>query len=197
MVWLWASGAAIVRCRSDPSSAEAAQGSPRLGFPSAARACTRPGPAVHGVALWPLKAENHGHLMAIYFMHYNFVRLLQTLRVMPAIAAGVSKTLWSLTDMVLVMEEWEPHQNWPKRLRDYIAHIGRKSEKQPPSQAQTGQKNAPQRSPPPHRRILFFCCSTPSSIFSRFGLGLIFGRFPRQYWSYGYLYLCISGTRQE
>ena len=30
------------------------------------------------------KAENHAHMMAIYFMHYNFVRIHQTLRVTPA-----------------------------------------------------------------------------------------------------------------
>lgn len=35
------------------------------------------------------KAENHAHMMAIYFMHYNFVRIHQTLKVTPAMAAGV------------------------------------------------------------------------------------------------------------
>src|SRR6185437_5173759 len=39
------------------------------------------------------KVENHVHALAIYFMHYNFVRIHQTLRVTPAMAAGVSKTL--------------------------------------------------------------------------------------------------------
>src|SRR3954453_9799979 len=36
------------------------------------------------------KAENHAHGMSIYFMHYNFVRIHQTLRVTPAMAAGVT-----------------------------------------------------------------------------------------------------------
>jgi hypothetical protein len=40
-------------------------------------------------------------------MHYNFVRIHQSLRVTPAMAAGVSKTLWSLTEMVRVIEDWE------------------------------------------------------------------------------------------
>ncbi len=53
------------------------------------------------------KAENHAHSVAIHFMHYNFVRIHQTLRVTPAMAAGATKTLWSLTDMVRVIEEWE------------------------------------------------------------------------------------------
>jgi hypothetical protein len=40
-------------------------------------------------------------------MHYNYVRIHQTLRVTPAMAAGVSKTLSSMDDVVRVVEEWE------------------------------------------------------------------------------------------
>ena len=53
------------------------------------------------------KAENHAHMMAIYFMHYNFVRIHQTLKVTPAMAAGVTSKLWEMTDMVKVLEDWE------------------------------------------------------------------------------------------
>jgi hypothetical protein len=53
------------------------------------------------------KAANHAHSVAIHFMHYNFVRIHQSLRITPAMAAGVTKTLWSLTDMVRVIEDWE------------------------------------------------------------------------------------------
>ena len=53
------------------------------------------------------KGESHVHSLAIYFMHYNFVRIHQTLRCTPAMAAGVSNTLWELADMVKVLEEWE------------------------------------------------------------------------------------------
>lgn len=53
------------------------------------------------------KAESHTHSVAIHFMHYNFVRIHQSLRVTPAMAAGVTQTLWSLTDMVRVIEDWE------------------------------------------------------------------------------------------
>ena len=53
------------------------------------------------------KAKNHEHMMAIYFMHYNFVRIHQTLRVTPAMAAGVAPKLWEMSDMVKVLEEWE------------------------------------------------------------------------------------------
>jgi len=40
-------------------------------------------------------------------MHYNYVRIHQTLRVTPAMAAGVSKVLWSMDDVVAMIEEWE------------------------------------------------------------------------------------------
>jgi IS1 family transposase len=53
------------------------------------------------------KAENHVHMMAIYFMHYNFVRIHQTLKVTPAMAAGVTARLWEMFDMVEVLEKWE------------------------------------------------------------------------------------------
>jgi hypothetical protein len=50
-------------------------------------------------------------MMAIYFMHYNFVRIHQTLRITPAMAAGVTKKLWEMADMVKVLEEWEAEGN--------------------------------------------------------------------------------------
>ncbi len=53
------------------------------------------------------KVQNHEHSVAIHTMHYNFVRIHQTLRVTPAMAAGVSDTLWELADMVKVLERWE------------------------------------------------------------------------------------------
>jgi len=53
------------------------------------------------------KAENHAHMMAIYFMHYNFVRIHQTLKITPAMAAGVTSKLWEMSDMVKVLEGWE------------------------------------------------------------------------------------------
>lgn len=56
------------------------------------------------------KAENHNHMMAIYFMHYNFVRIHKTLRMTPAMAAGVTPKLWEMADMVKVLEDWEAEQ---------------------------------------------------------------------------------------
>jgi hypothetical protein len=53
------------------------------------------------------KAANHAHMMAIYFMQYNFVRIHQTLKITPAMAAGVTNRLWEMADMVKVLEDWE------------------------------------------------------------------------------------------
>ena len=53
-------------------------------------------------------AENHAHSIAIHFMHYNFVRIHQTLRVTPAMAAGVTDRLWELSDMVTMIDAAAP-----------------------------------------------------------------------------------------
>jgi IS1 family transposase len=57
------------------------------------------------------KLENHIHALSIYFMHYNFVRIHQTLRCTPAMEAKVTDRLWSLEDMVAMVDEWESSQN--------------------------------------------------------------------------------------
>jgi IS1 family transposase len=57
------------------------------------------------------KVENHAHSVSLYFMHYNFVRIHQTLRVTPAMAAGVTDRLWELTDLVRIVDEWEAPQS--------------------------------------------------------------------------------------
>jgi hypothetical protein len=53
------------------------------------------------------KVANHYYALAIYFMHYNFVRIHQSLRVTPAMAAGVSRTLWSMNDILGIVESLE------------------------------------------------------------------------------------------
>src|ERR1700690_2298753 len=56
------------------------------------------------------KIANHTHAMALHFLYYNFVRIHKTLRVTPAMAAGVTKRLWEMTDVVEVLETWEAAQ---------------------------------------------------------------------------------------
>ena len=41
------------------------------------------------------------------FLYYNFVRVHQTLKVTPAMAAGVTKRLWEMKDFVNMIEAWE------------------------------------------------------------------------------------------
>jgi len=53
------------------------------------------------------KLENHALSVALHYMHYNFCRIHKTLRVTPAMAAGVTNRLWSVADMVAVLETWE------------------------------------------------------------------------------------------
>ena len=43
-------------------------------------------------------------------MAYNFTRIHGTLRCSPAMAAGVSNTLWAVADIVTVVEDWENRQ---------------------------------------------------------------------------------------
>ncbi len=46
------------------------------------------------------KIENHGHAVALHFMHYNFCRVHKTLRVTPAMEAGISNHIWTLEELV-------------------------------------------------------------------------------------------------
>jgi len=50
------------------------------------------------------KAENHANAVALHFMHYNFCRVHQTLRVTPATEAGVSDHVWELWEVVRLMD---------------------------------------------------------------------------------------------
>ena len=46
------------------------------------------------------RIENHIHAIAIQTVHYNFIRIHKTLKVSPAMAAGISATLWSWEDVI-------------------------------------------------------------------------------------------------
>lgn len=49
------------------------------------------------------KLENHGHAVALYFMHYNFCRVHKTLRVTPAMEAGLADHVWTLEELVSLL----------------------------------------------------------------------------------------------
>lgn len=50
------------------------------------------------------KLDNHCHALALYFVHYNFVRIHKSLKMTPAMAAGVSDRLWSMEDIVALID---------------------------------------------------------------------------------------------
>jgi len=65
------------------------------------------------------KVENHAHAVALHMMYYNFVRIHKTLRVTPAMAAGVSDRLWEIGDIVKLVEaaECAPKKRGPYKKR--------------------------------------------------------------------------------
>jgi hypothetical protein len=46
------------------------------------------------------KIENQAHAIALHFMHYNFARIHQSLRVTPAMEAGIANHVWTLEEIV-------------------------------------------------------------------------------------------------
>jgi hypothetical protein len=54
------------------------------------------------------KLENHGHMVALYFMHYNFCRVHKTLRVTPAMEAGITDHVWSCEELIALLDVKQP-----------------------------------------------------------------------------------------
>lgn len=50
------------------------------------------------------KLENHVAMLSLYFMFYNFARVHQTLRVTPAMEAGISDHVWSVEEIVRLLD---------------------------------------------------------------------------------------------
>ena len=50
------------------------------------------------------KVENLEHAVSLHFMHYNFARIHKTLRVTPAMAAGISDHVWSLEELAALAQ---------------------------------------------------------------------------------------------
>lgn len=64
------------------------------------------------------KVENHAHAVALHFMHYNFGRIHKTLRVTPAMEAGVSDHVWSLEEIAALVPEPESKPRGPYKKRE-------------------------------------------------------------------------------
>ena len=50
------------------------------------------------------KAENPAHNVALHFMHYNYCRIHQTLRVTPAMEAGLTDHVWEIEELVKLID---------------------------------------------------------------------------------------------
>ena len=50
------------------------------------------------------KLENHAAMVRLYFMYYNFGRLHQTLRVTPAMEAGLADHVWAIEEIVGLLD---------------------------------------------------------------------------------------------
>jgi len=70
------------------------------------------------------KVENHAHAVALHMMYYNFVRIHKTLRVTPAMAAGVADRLWEIEDIAMLVEaaEAKPAKRGPYKKQDLISN---------------------------------------------------------------------------
>jgi IS1 family transposase len=51
------------------------------------------------------KLENHVAAISLHFMYYNFVRIHQTLRITPAMAAGVTDRVWEIADIAKLLDD--------------------------------------------------------------------------------------------
>jgi hypothetical protein len=54
------------------------------------------------------KIDNHIFALSLYFVFYNFCRVHKSLRVSPAMAAGVADRLWSMEDVVALIDARAP-----------------------------------------------------------------------------------------
>ena len=64
------------------------------------------------------KVENHAYAVALHFMYYNFVKIHSTLKVTPAMAAGITDRLWEIEDIVKLLESKEA-ETAPKKRGPY------------------------------------------------------------------------------
>jgi hypothetical protein len=47
--------------------------------------------------------ENHAAIVALYFIYYNFARVHQTLRVTPALEAGIADHVWAIEEIIALL----------------------------------------------------------------------------------------------
>lgn len=68
------------------------------------------------------KVENHMHAISLHYMYYNFGRIHQTLRVTPAMAAGITDHVWTLEEIAALAPIEAPKKRGPNRNRESRAN---------------------------------------------------------------------------
>ena len=63
------------------------------------------------------KLNNHRHAISLYFTFYNWTRIHSTLRVTPAMAAGITDRAWSVEEIIALMDEAAPEPGRPKTYK--------------------------------------------------------------------------------
>jgi len=74
--------------------------SPRLLITNPIARC----PLVPPLLLLSKILENHAAAVALHYMHYNFARIHRTLRITPAMAAGLTDHVWSIEEIIGLLE---------------------------------------------------------------------------------------------
>lgn len=64
------------------------------------------------------KVENHAYAVALYYMYYNFCRVHQTLRVTPAMEAGISDHIWDISEVTNLLPEPQAKKRGPYKKRN-------------------------------------------------------------------------------
>ena len=68
------------------------------------------------------KLENHAYAVALHFMYCNFVRVHQTLRVTPAMEAGLTNHLWPIDELAALGEIEAPKKRGPYQKREKFSN---------------------------------------------------------------------------
>lgn len=67
------------------------------------------------------KLANHRHAISLYFCFYNWTRIHKTLRITPAMAAGLTDRVWDMEDFIGLMDEVAPKPGRPKTYKKQVA----------------------------------------------------------------------------